>query len=104
MVEVTKKILKKLIDNIDEYDISISNICGWSVAFKLNDDFYKIDIINEHIYLFYNCCQISTPVSEDDIYEILNLFQKLKRECENYTMFMFNEFAKDNNVNDELED
>lgn len=107
MIETTKKILKKLADNIDKYQVRCA---------KFPSDSYLIDFIadkNYHMTITRSdirwCTEIGTGIETqlDEYYqhEILDLCQKLKRECENYTSTMFRNFAdeSDNEPDNDLE-
>ena len=107
MIECTRKILKKLIDNVDKYQVRCN---------KFSSDFYHIYFTtdkNYHMNITGSCIRWSTEIGTgletqlDEYYqhEILDLCQKLKRECENYTSTMFRNFAdeSDKDVDDDLE-
>lgn len=120
MIENTKKILKKLINDVEKYNACIRRDLDSScdVRFTYRSQRYAITITSNTLYFsikkFLKDDDISVyglgksieiNLPEDDKYEILNLCQKLKRECEDYTSTMFKKFADedDNESDDDLE-
>lgn len=114
MINTTKQILRKLIDDVEKYQAKIE-----ATSFKCTSDDTKYNVCSYCIewvqgtlkyYFYYNLEKntvvfqtsinqrmvgnsIKFEISEDDKYEILNLCQKLKRACEEYTRSKFIEFA-----------
>lgn len=118
MIETVKKILNKLIDNIEEYKVSCSN----SKHIDSSDgsyDIYNINWIynNKHYYWIitpfsvravitctthnYIGCETNHEISEDNRYELLNLCVKLQSKCKSFVDSDFENFA--NLENDDLE-
>ena len=113
MIENTRKILKKLIDNVDKYNVVIRSWGepDYMIYFKYNNIICTIRITESNISWGTRFEKsdlnniVSTKLDEYYQYEILDLCQKLKRECENYTSTMFRNFVDESNneSDDDLE-
>lgn len=123
MIENTRKILKKLIDNIDKYHVSISKFSyqigvgspkiteEYIIHYINNDIIYRISVTDAYILWstgdkIHNLgCELRTELDEQFRYEILDLCVRLKNRCEDYTSTMFRKFAdeSDNEPDDDLE-
>ena len=124
MIETTKKILKKLIDNVDKYQVqcyyykygvnvipefnnSKNPTVEYNIQFKIGEQYYGLYISD--LMIRWDTAQIGsqlrTELDEQFRYEILDLCVRLKNRCEDYTSTMFRRFAdeSDNEPDDDLE-
>lgn len=125
MIEIVRKVLKKLINNAEKYQVSIYccnashrmgnfryyqisfregnlgyNIDIWRDDEKSPNDFICLSVTNE--YGSHIMHGIQSTLDERHKYEILDLCQKLKDECEEYTRSKFTDFGNEES-DDELE-
>ena len=123
MIETTKRILRKLINAPEKYQTCMRygfyTKIGETITVHKYDIYWNdanlsfilgINVLDNTIsWTAYgdNRCgkENETTLPEDDKYEILDLCQKLKRKCENYTSTMFRNFAdeSDNESGNDLE-
>lgn len=99
MIEVTKKILRKLINNVEKYEVRYyeRDLNGpRNVNFYVNNSAYSIRVYPDCYELSWTTSEHGVNVSsiiQDDIYELLDLLSKLKRACEISTVEKFKQFA-----------
>lgn len=116
MIENTIKILKKLIDNVDKYKVNThyykhennsKYTLEYNICWEIDKQFYHISIIDNKIIWDKNNggSRLDSLIDEYYQFEILDLCQKLHKECENYTSTVFRNFAdeSDNESDDDLE-
>lgn len=124
MITSTRKILKKLINNVDTYNVQCfcykpgMNILPeipsvnipsieYNIQFKIGEQYYSLYISD--LVIKWDIAQIGsqlrTQMDKQFQYEILDLCVKLNNRCEDYTSTKFRQFADepDKDVDDDLE-
>lgn len=102
MIEVIKKILNKLIGNVDKYHVTghffkyINDRDEYHFSWEDSiEKYYWIKIIENNIKLssMHGFSVDDIKLDDDNKYEVLDLCQKLKKSCEEYTKDQFIAFA-----------
>ena len=98
MIDVIKNILKKLIDNVDKYkieghffkynDSTHEYHFGWKIS-STNHAWILVTAGNIKLGCSYGFSVNDIKLDDDNKYEILDLCQKLKKSCEEYTREQF---------------
>lgn len=97
MIDIIKKVLTKLASNIEAYKVySVHMGSSYNVRYSLRDTVFYISYYENNEFLVIDGdlgSRIHINIPEDDKYEILNLFVKLRKACEEHINEEFVSFA-----------